>query len=69
MKHPNPHPHTHPHPNPNTLTLTLTLTLTPTLTLTRLLEHLVKHLRARMPQLKRLNYSSSSPPSTRTIIL
>jgi len=35
----------------------------------RLLEQLVKHLRAGMPQLKRLNYSSSSPPSTRTIIL
>ena len=35
----------------------------------RLLEQLVKHLRARMPELERLLYEAKSPPSTRTIIL
>ena len=35
----------------------------------RILEQLVKHLRARMPPLERLQYEASSPPTTRTIIL
>jgi len=35
----------------------------------RLLEQLKKHLRAKMPQLERLQYEASSPPSTRTIIM
>ena len=36
----------------------------------RLLDQLVKHLRARMPEkLKRLQYETNSPPSTRTIII
>ena len=35
----------------------------------RLLEHLVKHLRPRMPHLERLLFHAKSPPSTRTIVL
>lgn len=35
----------------------------------KLLEKLVKHLRARMPELEWLEYKASSPPSTKTIII
>ena len=35
----------------------------------KLLEHLVKHLRASMPQIERIEYHSKSPPSTRTIMI
>ena len=35
----------------------------------KLLDQLVKHLRSRIPTIKRLQYDSSSPPSTRTIII
>lgn len=36
----------------------------------KLLEHLVRHLKASMPgKLQRLEYHSKSPPSTRTIII
>ena len=35
----------------------------------QLLDRLAKHLRARMPQLTRLIYEKSSPPSVSTIIL
>ena len=35
----------------------------------RLLDHLVKHLRTKMPHLEQLLFQAKSPPSTRTIIL
>jgi hypothetical protein len=36
----------------------------------RLLEYLVKHLRARkIPELKQLQYECRSPPSTRTMVV
>ena len=35
----------------------------------RILEQLVPHLKARMPQLRMLQYENKSPPSTRTIPL